>query len=111
MSSSASNVSARRVVLPGVEVRPPERLEDRRLAGLELRRPLEDDRGLRVVAPLEEALAALAAAHTADSASSRGIRRRGRGPRSRPILARIVRDRRYEAVSPASTDPWRPEPT
>src|SRR4029079_3499057 len=50
---------ARRVVLAGVEVRPPERLEDRRLRGLKLRRPLEDDRGLRVMAPLEEALAAL----------------------------------------------------
>src|SRR3954452_21408860 len=47
------------VVLPGVEVRPPERLEDRRLARLHPHRPLEHDRGLRVVPPLQETLPAL----------------------------------------------------
>ena len=50
---------ARALGLAGVEVRPAERLEDRALAGLEPVGPLEDDRGLGVVATLEQRVAAL----------------------------------------------------
>ena len=50
---------ASRLVLAGVEVRPPERLEDRRLPRLEAIGTLEDDRGLRVVPAGEERLTAL----------------------------------------------------
>ena len=50
---------ARALGLAGVVVRPAERLEDRALARLEPVGPLEDDRGLGVVASLEQRLAAL----------------------------------------------------
>ena len=46
-------------MLAGVVVGPAERLEDRALARLEAVGPLEDDRGLGVVAALEQRVAAL----------------------------------------------------
>ena len=49
----------RQLVLAAVEVRPAERLEDRLAVRLETVGPLEHDRGLRVVAPPKELLAAL----------------------------------------------------
>ena len=50
---------ARALGLGGVEVRPAEGLEDRRLARLQPRRPLQHDRGLGVVVALEQRLPAL----------------------------------------------------
>ena len=50
---------AQKVQLAGMVVGPPERLQDRALARLRPRRALEDDRGLRVVARLDQRLAAL----------------------------------------------------
>jgi hypothetical protein len=49
----------RAVVLAGVVVRAAQRLEDRALAGFEPGGPLQHDRRLRVVAPLQEVVAAL----------------------------------------------------
>ena len=47
------------LVTAGVVVGPTERLEDRGLAGLQAGGPLEDDRGLGMVAALEQLVAAL----------------------------------------------------
>jgi hypothetical protein len=49
----------RGLMLAGVEVRPPERFEDRRLAGLGPVGALEDDRRLRVVPPVQQRLPTL----------------------------------------------------
>ena len=68
---------ARPLRLARVEVRPPERLEDRALARLQAVGPLEHDRRLREMAPVEQRVAALEQV----VGGSRG-RRRTRGRRA-----------------------------
>ena len=88
--------------LAGVEVRPPERLEDRALAGLEAVGPLEDDRGLRVVPAFEQRAARAGAARTRSrvSAASRAPRRMRRWSHGRAFAAMRGSQAR-RAVAPA----------
>ena len=91
---------ARPLGLAGVVVRPAERLEDRALAGLQPIGALEDDRGLGVVAAVEQRLAALEQVVGAlGLVGSGSVRRAARIP-SAPMVARIARGLCSDAAEP-----------
>ena len=87
--------------LAGVEVRPPERLEDRALARLEPVCALEDDRGLGVMPPVEQRLAALEQLVGAFGSSSSGASS-GREDSHGPMVARTAREPPSDAQARAS---------
>ena len=113
------------LMLAGVEVRPAERLEDRRLARLGPVGALEHDRRLRVVPPVEQRLPALeqlvggvsgrasGASRTASTSGTVGFDARLGSSRPERIGSAIVKPRgalrtRGTALSPRGTPPGRP---